>query len=339
MVYSFALFRHANIRYREAIVRLARCELLSMLRSISVLTELSEEELGGSVFLTFDCRELSGEELAYLSRHSSVVFMAEKQGNLLRPLPVSSPYFLPEDLPEVLKYKGKTSSVFTRMMINTAFSLSLSHRSAEAPLFFDPICGKGTGCFCAAMQGMDAVGLDIDRKAVTEASDYFARYLRFHKLKHRRISRSETLNGRAVTVTEFEYSDTREHYQDNRTRRLLFSVSDTADSPALFRRRKADLMAADLPYGIQHAPWSSRKPESLARFFHRVLPVWKSVLSPRGAIALSFNSLTLASDYVRETLLQNGFTIPEETYFCGLQHDVEQAVVRDVIFALNPEEE
>ena len=97
MVYSFALFKHANIRYREAVCRLARCELAAMLQSLSIHTDLSEEMMGGSLFLTFECRELTPSELQYLSRHSSVVLMAEKQKDLLRPLPVSPAFYLPED--------------------------------------------------------------------------------------------------------------------------------------------------------------------------------------------------------------------------------------------------
>lgn len=338
MVYSFALFKHANIRYREAVCRLARCELAAMLQSLSIHTDLSEEMMGGSLFLTFECRELTPSELQYLSRHSSVVLMAEKQKDLLRPLPVSPAFYLPEDLPEVLKYKGKTSTSFTRMMINTAASLTPCPSSPEL-LFFDPICGKGTGCFCAVTVGMDAVGLDIDRKAVAEASGYFDRYLQYHKLKHKAVTRSETYKGHSLAVTEYQFSDTREHYLNGLIKKLLLCASDTSDSPALFRRRKADLIAADLPYGIQHAPLSPQRAETLHHFLHRVLPVWKKVLKPGGAIALSFNTLTLPSDLVHDTLLQNGFVIPEESFFSGLQHEVEQAVVRNVIFALYPEEE
>lgn len=338
MVYSFSLLRHANIRYREAFIRLARCELLSMLHSISIETDLSEEHMGGAVFLTFECRKLTHEELLFLSRHSSVVFMAEKHGEMLRPLSVSPCSYLPEDLPEVLKYKGKTSTSFTRMMINTAFSLAGGLFSVS-PLFFDPVCGKATGCFCAAVDGMNAVGLDSDRKAIAEAVGYFGRYLRYHKLKHSMLSRSETYHSRPLTVTEYHYSDTREHFQSGAKKKLMLCSSDTSDSPALFRRRKADLIVADLPYGVQHAPVLHQKPESLQGFLSRAVPVWTSVLRPGGAVALSFNTLTLSSDLVRSTLLENHLKIPEEPYYFGLKHEVEQAVIRDVVFAYYPEEE
>ena len=137
MVYSFELIKHANIRYRDSLVVLSRCELFAMLWSLGVTAEIREETLGGSRFLTVECRDLNESEIAFLSGHSSFCFMAENRNGLLRPLSVSFAGYLPEDLPEVLKYKGKTSAPFMRMMINTAVSLS-SFSHMDTPLvFFD----------------------------------------------------------------------------------------------------------------------------------------------------------------------------------------------------------
>ena len=340
MVYLFELLKHANIRYRDAVFILASCELQAMLRSLSVFTEISVQHFGASCFLSFECRELSEQELTCLSGHSSLALMAEEKGGWLRPLPVTPRQYLQEDLPEVLKYKGKTSVPFTRMMINTALAISsIRRQEADPPLFFDPLCGKATGCFCALTAGMNAVGIDIDRNDLKEASGYFERYLRFHKLKHEIINRSETFGKGSVPVCETLFSDSKEHFRSGQAHRLTLACADTSLSPALFRRKKADLIAADLPYGIQHAPQSGTKPEPLSRFLLRVLPVWKSVLKPGGAIALSFNTLTLPSEQVRQALSQSGFILHADEYSSSLCHEVEHAVIRDVVFALNPEEE
>ena len=339
MVYSFELIKHANIRYRESLSLLARCELFTMLFSLGISCDIRQEQMGGSQFLSFDCRELNDQELNFLSGHSSFVFMAEKRDGLLRPLPVTPAAYLPEDLPEVLKYKGKTSATFTRMMINTAASLSVFRNQSEPLVFFDPVCGKGTGCFCALTAGMNAVGLDLDRKDVREAADYFSRYLKYHKLKHTEKTRAETSGSHSVPVTDFTFADTREHWQSGDVRRLSLACADTVESPALFRRGGPHVIAADLPYGVQHAPQAGARPESLTRFLSRVLPVWKRVLRPGGAIALSFNTLTLPAQDVREALAASGFRLPRHEIFSSLRHEVEQAVVRDVVFALNTEEE
>ena len=338
MVYSFELIKHANIRYRESVSVLAHCELFAMLSSLGIACEILHEQMGGSHFLTFDCRELLDSEISFLSRHSSIALMAEKKEGFLRPLHVVPNNYLPEDLPEVLKYKGKTSVPFTRMMLNVAVSLSSPEKDSP-PLFFDPVCGKGTGYFCALCSGMNAVGLDTDRKDIRESIDYFSRYLKYHKLKHEQRSHSETAAKQAVPVTSFRFADTREHFHAGDTRSLMLAYADTAESPALFRKRQADIIIADLPYGVQHAPQAGIRHEPLTNFLSRVLPAWKQCLRQNGVIALSFNTLILPSAIVREMLNQAGFQLPRNDLFRHLSHEVEHAVVRDVIFAFNSQEE
>ena len=43
MVYSFELIKHANIRYRESLPALARCELFAMLFSLGISCDISLE--------------------------------------------------------------------------------------------------------------------------------------------------------------------------------------------------------------------------------------------------------------------------------------------------------
>ena len=307
MVYTFELIKHANVHYREAVSLLARCELTTMLHGFSVNCPVQEEILGVSRFLTFECRELSDPDLQILSRHSSLSLMAEKQENgLLRVLPVQPCFSLPEELPEILKYKGKTSATFTRMMINTAAALTPSFSTKEPILFFDPLCGKGTWCFCALTLGMVAFGLDTDGKAIREATDYFSRFLKLNRIKHSLTRRSETFGKQALPVTNFTFATNRELYQAGKAGQLTLAEGDTSLSPALFRRQKAQLIVADLPYGVQHAPQASSGHESLERFLRRALPVWKSVLRPGGAMALSFNTLTLSAATVRDAMRLSG---------------------------------
>ena len=340
MVYTFELIKHPNVHYREAVSVLSRCELVSMQHALGIDAAVREESLGGARFLTFECRSLSGAELSYLSGHSSVSFLAEKKEDaFLRPLAFESVQYLPEDLPEILKYKGKTAVPFTRMMINTAAALTPYALTPEKMLFFDPVCGRGTGCFCALCAGMNAAGVEQNSRDLKEAADYFARYLKHHRLKHQCVSRSETVRKNAVPVTCFTFADTKDHYQAGETRSLTLACADTGLSPALLRRQRAHVIAADLPYGIQHAPWEDRKPESLAGFLNRALPAWRQSLVPGGALALSYNVLTLPDRAVRDAVVSAGLIPVEEEWMSGLTHEVEQAVVRNVIFALNPEEE
>ena len=62
-------------------------------------------------------------------------------------------------------------------------------------------------------------------------------------------------------------------------------------------------------------------------------------MAPGAALALSFNTLTLPSSAVREALGRAGLRPLETDPYLTLKHEVEQAVVRDVVFACNNEEE
>ena len=336
MVYTFGLAKTANIRYREDVNRLSRCELTAMLHALSVDCEVMVESIGGADFLTFESRPLSDCELGRLRAHSSVVFMAEKEADgRLRPIGTGPGMYLEEDLPEILKYKGKTSASFTRLMINIAWSLSPFFSASEPLNFLDPLCGKGTSCFCALQAGMNAAGIDTDQKAVREAGEYFTRYLKYHMLKHSVRSSSETAGKTSLPVKEFTFSDTNENYRRHDTRFLRLACGDTALSPALCRRNPVHLLVADLPYGVQHAPQFGRRPESFNALLSRALPCWKKAMLPGGVAALSFNTLTFPTQQVLDIARASGFTPCEGGIFSCLRHEVEQAVVRDVVFMIN----
>lgn len=336
MVYTFGLAKVSNIRYRDAANRLSCCELSAMLHALSVDCEVKVESIGGADFLSFESRVLSADELERLRSHSSVFFMAEKEPDgRLRPLDGGPSMYLEEDLPEILKYKGKTSASFTRLMINIALSLSPFFSSSSPLTLLDPLCGKGTSCFCALQAGMNAVGLDLDQKAVRESVDYFSRYLKVHQLKHTKRSVSETFLKASLPVTEFVFADTREHYQQDQTRSLRLAVGDTVLAPALCRRQPAHLLVADLPYGVQHAPQFGHKPESFRSLLARALPQWQKALQPGGVAALSFNTLTFPTQQVIDIARDAGWTLCEGAFLNHLRHEVEQAVVRDVVFITN----
>ena len=336
MVYSFQLWKHPNIHYREAVQRLGRCELFSMLRCLSVDADIQIEIIGSAPFFTFESRTLSPEELTWLRGHSGIVFMAEKKGGSLLPLSVSPSEALSEELPEVLKYKGKTSPSFTRMMLNTAMSLTPFARHASSAGVLAPLCGKGTGLFCALCSGASAVGIDISGKDLREASDYFRRFLKLHRVSHTSVRHSETAGTLPVPAETVRFSLSKEKGSPDSQRFLTLYEGDTSLAGTLLRKKPAHALIADLPYGVQHAPQSGKKPEPFDRLLSRALPAWKEALRPGGALAVSFNTLTLKTETVRSLLAEAGFLVCDSPVFSGLIHSVEQAVVRDLVFATVP---
>ena len=336
MVYSFQLWKHPNIHYQEAVQRLSRCELFSMLRSLSIETDIRQDLIGAAVFLTFECRSLSQEELVYLAGHSCVTFLTEKVKDLLRPLPVAPSFYLPDELPEVLKYKGKTNPTFMRMMFNTALSLTPFVHKADSIILLDPLCGRGTGLFCGLLSGVNAIGIDLDGRDLKEASDFFSRFLKLNYFKHALSERSETVQGKPVPARIFRFSPSREAFSRGDVRSLTLFQGDTAIAPFLMRKHPGHVLLADLPYGVQHAPQSGARPESFAALLSRALPAWKKALQPGAAVALSFNDLTLKPSLLRSLLIEAGFSPVDVPEFSGLSHPVEQAVHRDLIFATLP---
>lgn len=334
MNYCLQLLPHANIRYREALVNLGQAELHCLLYAIGVDAVVRSCTIGGASFLTFDSNELPDSALRVLRRHSAALLLCQRQGEFLRPLEVATTAYLTDDLPEVLKYKGKTSTTFTRMMLNCAQAASC-FRLEQTPLtVLDPLCGKATTCFCALERGWNAVGCDVDAAALEEADRYMAKHLQLHRLKHRRQQLSQTVKGRGVPCTLYTLADTHEHFAQGDTRSLQLCLADTAQVDVFCRKAPAHLLVADLPYGVQHAPVHGRQTESFPQLLRRALSAWYRSLHSGGAMALSFNVLTLPRATLLHLLAEAGFTPLTEPPYQSFEHFVEQAVTRDMVIAV-----
>lgn len=335
MIHCLQLTPHANIRYRDAQLRLGQAELQCLLRSAGVEASVEPVSIAGIPFLSFSCEPLSPRALNAVSMHSAALMLCQREGELLRPVPKADMVYLPPDLAEVLKYKGKTSAVFTQMMLNCA--LSASDFAVNVPFasltVLDPMCGRCTTAFAAMERGMNAVGLDVDKKDLKEASDYFRRYLQFHRLKHAADQRSRTVYGTPVPETSFTLADTKEHFQAGDTRSLTLYPADTALAGELLAKTPAHLLVCDLPYGVQHAPQKGVRTEALPSLLHRALPGWRRALRPGGAMALSFNTLTLRRQDLLRLVEEAGFAPMHDPPYHDFSHFVEQAVVRDLVVA------
>ncbi len=333
MVFLFQLSPHANIRYREAQVKLGQAELTCLLMGLGIHTEVTPYTMGGVSFLRFEADTLTEQQLSALSMHSAALMICEQQGELLRPIEKISHNYLSEDLAEVLKYKGKTSAVFTHMMINCALTASDFFGKDEVLTVLDPMCGRGTTCFVALQHGLNAVGVDIDNRDLKECADYFERYMQYHRMKHKLDQSSRTVRKHAVPAAVYTIADTKEHFKEGDTRTLSLFLGDTGLTGELCKRAPAHLLVADLPYGVQHAPQDGRRRESFIQLMKRALPQWHDAVRKGGAVALSFNTLTLKKADLVTMLADAGFTPLTDAPYDDFQHFVEQAVTRDFVVA------
>ncbi len=333
MDFLFQLTPHANIRYREAQTTLGAAELQCLLQGLGLSCPVESVSLGGCTFLTFSADALTGAQLTALSRHSAALLICERQGDLIRPLDKVSHDYLTQDIAEVLKYKGKTSAVFTKMMLNCALAASDFFDAAGPLTVLDPMCGKGTTCFVALQTGMNAVGVDIDNRDLKECAAYFEKHLQFHRLKHSLSQGSRTVRKHAVPEAIYTFADSKEHYKEGDTRSFSLFLADTGLTGELIKKAPAHLLVADLPYGVQHAPQDGKRTESFAQLMKRVLPTWHNAVRKGGAIALSFNTLTLKKADLITWLTDAGFTPLTEGPYQDFTHFVETAVTRDFVVA------
>ena len=333
MKYCFQLLPHPNFHYREANRILGLNELSILLASLDINAPVVPEEIGGADFLTFDAPQLSDSQLNRLAKHSSLLLLCTQENGLLCPLSADRGAYLPSDLSEVLKYKGKTSAPFTRMMLNCTLALAGVPQDRQ-PLALDPVCGRGTTLFCALEMGWNAAGVDIDRIDLREAMTYFDRYCAHHHLKRTLKQSAETCGKASVPAAVYTIADTKEHFAANDTRTLRLYNGDTALCDKLMKKSPADVIVGDLPYGVQHAPQTGRKPETFLQLLERALPAWRRALRPGGAMALSYNVLTLPREKLAAAIEKAGFTVLTGGVYDHFEHFVEQAVRRDVIFAV-----
>ena len=287
-----------------------------MLSACGVDAQITPCTLGGAPFLCFEADPLTPAQAAFVHGHSALYMTAALEGDLLRPLDPPAIPCLPGDMPDILKYKGKTNAAFTHLLINLALSAGGVWQQPH-PRVLDPICGRGTTLFVALNRGWDATGSDIDRAALREAEQFFKRYLEYHRFKHATRRGSLTLRGKkSAPYTAFTLP----------AGTLRLAEAEAARAREAFGAGTFDLLCADLPYGVQHG--ANMPLETLLRL---ALPAWVETL-----MALSFNAQTLPARKVRALLAGAGLRVLEGGPYDHFEHWVEQAVTRDIAVAVRP---
>ena len=331
---AFLLYPHQNVRYRQSLLTIAAAELSMTLAALGRGGEVRPVEMGGAAFLTFDCDHLTQRDVRMLSELASVYVMFTMEDAQMVPMESAHPNYIGEDLPALLKYKGKTNEMFTDAMITMALASSAFMPVHDSQLIVcDPMAGRGTTMMLALRRGYHGVGIEIGKADVKECCDYMTRYLEYHRIKHKRSETSLTVRGKCGgRETKFVLSDTAEHFKDGDTRTLRMICGDTRDAAALLKPQSVHLMVTDIPYGVQKG--TAGRQDSIGGTIAAALPGWQEALKPGGALAMSFNTyVTRRADLVRlceRAGLEVIVTPP-------LEHWVEQAVSRDVILARKPE--
>lgn len=333
MEYVMMLWPHANSRYQQSAARLAQSELGLILEKAGCLASIERENQGSMEWLTFQCPQLDERQLAMIGDLSLMYLLAERRSDgALMPVASRQSGALGDDLAGVLKYKGKTNELFTQMLINAALYSSDFYQAEERLRFCDPLCGRGTGLYQAANRKWDAVGVDMDKNDLNEAQQYFKRYLEYHKIKHQFAQRSMTFQGKqCATEKSFEYYLSAADAKQKKGARLSMILGDSSQMGRYIKPESFHIMAADLPYGVQHAPGQKGGVSSFEQMLRGALKQWLQALKPGGALALAFNTYTLKREALAEWMERAGFEVMRGGAYEGFEHWVEQAVNRDVL--------
>ena len=336
--YALLLAPSANRVYADQAGRLSRAELAAFGPALSgPLGDVGTSSLGGVEYLTFTA-DLTPRDVALLSNLSAAYALFEQVGDLLRPVPLEPLARYDSDLITIPKYAGKTNEQFTKLLLNlTLLAAAAGGRMLDGHVTVcDPLCGRGTTLNQALMYGYDALGVEIDARDVEAYAAFLKTYLKRKRLKHtaemvpvRRAGR------RAARRLEVTLAPSKSDHKAGAVQKVTVLQADTTRLDGLLRAGCADVLVADLPYGVAHGSYDdeggiSRRPLDL---LERAVPQWVTLLRPGGALGLSWNLKVARRDLAEDILLANGL---ELVRYGDLSHRVDQGIERDVVVARKP---
>jgi hypothetical protein len=353
--YAFLILPSHNRVYADAAPAMARAELavLSAALPDGVITDgsVAETAIGGVPYVTFEADGLSDADAALLANLSSLYALFEVTGTagteLLRPVPLRRLDRYDDDLLTILKYPGKTNEQFTKLLLNVTLASSAFAAELGAPgdrrlAVLDPVCGRGTTLNQALMYGFDAYGADLDGRDIEAYAVFIQRWLKDKRLKHQAdfspVRRDRRIVARRLTA---QFAATKDEYKADDVQRLEVLEVDTTRIGEFFRKASADLVVADLPYGIQHGSHAGggarkalvRSPLDLLR---TAAPAWVKALRPGGALGISWNTLVARREDAAEVLTTAGLQVLDSAPYHAFRHRVDQAITRDILVARRP---
>lgn len=319
-----------NRVYYESAKKLAVTELNICARVNGVIVTA-----GGVDYIEFETDDIPGK-LQILSRLSFTFAIFEMNGELLKPIDPINSDVIGADINSVLKYQGKTNEQFTLMMLNIA-KANLLNSDSRLKLI-DPMAGRGTTLFESLRQGIDSYGIEIDQKSTHDSYVHMRKYLEGKKFKHsvseRRLSGdNKSFKAKLSTV---KISRALKDFGDTP---LIYEIveADSVNADKIYKKNTFDLLVTDLPYGVQHASKIGTKGKisrSPLDLLESALPSYHTIMKSRGVVALSFNANVSSRQAVKELLLKHGFLPLDDADYETMEHRVDQAILRDVVFAV-----
>jgi len=297
--------------------------------------------LGGATFVGVESADaIDADGVAQIARLSFAAGLFERTSDDgLRVLPEAWPApTLPRSLLTIQRYKGKTNEFFTRLLVNLAVSMQRTDRGGRSVRILDPVAGRGTTLNAAALDGLDATGIEINRQDFEQYTMFISRWMQDNRIKHR-VEKSHVRghDGSRCQRVDVSYGTSKAEVEKKRGRTLTFINGDAVDAHLWFGRNSFDAIVADLPYGVQHVATSGdafrRSPRDLVA---ALAPNWHEIVRAGGVVVLAYNTLTMGRDELSDVMLDAGWT-PDDLGGASspppFLHDVDASIKRDVLIA------
>lgn len=250
--------------------------------------------------------------------------VGEVQGPLLRPLEPQFTPFVPLEMAEIRRYKGKTNEIFTEVLLNIAlFAGAYSEQFTERLRILDPLAGGGTTLFLALAAGYDAFGIELERRDVETTAVFIKQYLNGEHIPYKETEERR----RAGKRYQFEIG------RKGATRMLVLAHGDTSEADVHMREvpggPRVHAIVGDLPYGIQHFG-------EIAGLLCKALSTWERLLLPGGTLALAWNATRIERTAMVELLEQHTrLRVRNEPPYTQLAHTVDRVIKkRDIVVAV-----
>ena len=251
--------------------------------------------------------------------------IGEMRGPFLRPLDCAWTPFVPLEMAEARRYKGKTNEVFTRVLLNVAiFAGAFSEQVTERLRILDPLAGGCTTLFLALAAGYDAFGIEHQKQDVESSALFVQQFL--HS-EHIPFKEQDERGRRAGRRYIFEIG----HKGD--TRHLVLAQGETAQADTHLQEvpggARMHAVVADLPYGIQHFG-------EISGLLNGALPTWERLLLPGGTLALAWNATRIKRQEMVVCIEQaTSLRVLNEPPYTLFEHAVDRVIKkRDIVVAV-----
>jgi hypothetical protein len=251
--------------------------------------------------------------------------LAGIDGPLLRPIEPRFTPFVPLEMAEVRRYKGKTNELFTHVLLNMAIFAGAYREQFSGRLrVLDPLAGGGTTLFLALSAGYDAFGIEHNRQDIETTEVFIRQYFHSEHIAHKELDEKGRRAGRRY---QFEVG------RKGHTRHLVLVHGETAQAAQHLQEVPGGphihAIVGDLPYGIQHFG-------EIADLLTHALPIWERLLLPGGTLALAWNATRIERNALCQLIeTRTTLRVRNDEPYTQLEHTVDRVIKRrDVIVAM-----